>query len=192
MSDSERPTRAVGGPGGRAARGARSRAGFTLVELVAVMLMVGVMALVAVPALSNLGTQRAAAAAREVWRDVIYARARALASGTNTWVVFSVAGQSYSVLSESVTTPGRAGATTMNDPVTGAGLVRGLGRNETAGIGLVSVSFGGGAEVGFDRLGRPLTTAGALATVEGTVVLTDSWTVGVVPRTGSVWVRRVP
>ena len=44
--------------------------------------------------------------------------------------------------------------------------------------------FGTGTEVGFDRLGRPLITSGALLTTAGTVTLTGNHQVTLQPRTG--------
>jgi prepilin-type N-terminal cleavage/methylation domain-containing protein len=170
------------------ARGAAGSRGFTLIELIAVAVLLGLLSALAVPAVRMMGTQRASGAAGELARDMLFARQRAVATGTVSWVVFDAAGDAYSVLAENPASPGRAGATTLTDPSTGAAFVRRLGRNESAGLDLVSASFGGQSEVGFDRLGRPVQSSGVLHTAAGTVTISGGWTVTVQPRTGLVQV----
>jgi prepilin-type N-terminal cleavage/methylation domain-containing protein len=162
--------------------------GFTLIELIAVAVVIGLLSVLAVPAVRLMGTQRASGAAGELARDMLYARQRAVATGTVSRVVFDVAGGAYSVLAENPASPGRAGAVTISDPGTGAAFVRRLGQNQAAGVALLSASFAGQAEVGFDRLGRPVQSSGALHTAAGAVTISGGWTVTVQPRTGLVQV----
>ncbi len=154
--------------------------GFTLVELIVVMVMMAVVAAVAVPSMNNMTTQRRALGARQVLRDLTYARDRSMATGTTHWVSFNLSGHSYSLLMENPASPGFAGATTISDPARGPGqaFVQRLNTGELSGCTLSAASFDSQTAVSFDHLGRPASTAGALA-ADGTVSLSGSWTVTV-------------
>lgn len=168
----------------RAAIGARRA--FSLLELVAVMVIAGILAVSAVPAMSSLADARADAAARELHRDLSFARQRAVATGTRAWVVFDAAAGSWTVLAEDPSSPGRSGATAVTDPATGAALVRRLGASSFGGVSMLSAAFDGAPEVGFDWLGRPLNSGEADLAALGTVQLTGGRSVSVVPGTGLV------
>jgi len=169
---------AVGGSAGHGARG------FTMIELIVVMLMMSILSVAAIPSLASLGTQKHSAAARQVVRDLTYARERAMATNAKSWFVVSVSGGSYSVLAESNTSPGRAGATTINDPATGGLFVVRPGMGTFTGVAITACAFGGGSEVGFDRLGRPLLTSGALLTTTGTITVTGGHIASLSAQTG--------
>lgn len=168
----------------RIKRPTRSARGFTLVELLAVAVIIGLLGAVTIPALSGLGQTRSAAAAERMARDLTFARERSTALALTTWVVFSVGGQSYSVLAENPSSPGRAGAAVINDPATQQSFVQTLNRNDAVGVALTAVDLAGLSEVGFDRLGRPMRTNGTAWTTEGTITLSGGWTVRIAPRTG--------
>ena len=158
---------------------------FSLIELVVVAAIVGILAATAIPAVASLGSRRGVAVARQIVRDLTYARERAMASGTRTWVVFEPAAERYSVLSENPSSPGRVGATAVTDPASGAPFVITLGSSASEGVGITSAAFASGqAEVGFDWLGTPIATGGAALTAQGTVVLTTAHQVTLTPRTG--------
>ena len=162
--------------------------GFTLVEVVGVMAIAGILAAVAVPAMSSLAGSRAAAAQRQVQRDLSYARERAATTGLRTWVTFSTASNAYSILAEPAGSPGRLNAVVVGDPGTGRSYAVSLGSDGFAGVAITSVSIGGGAEVGFDWQGRPLTSAGADLSAPGIVTMTGGRTVTINPGTGLVTV----
>ncbi len=167
-------------------REGRGGGAFTLVELIVVMVMMAVVAAVAIPSMSNLGTQRQAVGARQVLRDLSYARERAMATGTTHWASFSVSGNTYSVLAENPASPGRAGATTITDPARGQAFLQRLNTGELVGSSLSAVSFDSLAEVSFDRLGRPGTTAATSLSADGTATLSGGWTVRVLRTSGLV------
>jgi prepilin-type N-terminal cleavage/methylation domain-containing protein len=160
--------------------------GFTLIELVAVMVIVAVLAAVAVPSLDRLGQTRAAMAARQLLRDVTFARQRAVATGTVTWVIFDPDSETWSVLAEDPAAPGRAGAGPLTDPATGRDHVQHLGVGSFVGVELISAAFDDDVEVGFDWLGRPLNAAEAPLAADGTVTLSGGQEVRVTATTGHV------
>lgn len=164
--------------------------GFTLVELIAVMVIVGVMAGVALPSLTSLGAGRSRMAGRQIQRDMTFARQRALATGTVTWVTFNTGSDTWSVLAEDPANPGRANAIVINDMATGRAYTTSLGMNEYVGVSFTSCNFGGGTEVGFDWLGKPLISSGAGLASQGSVVLSGGNSVTVESGTG--YIRYVP
>lgn len=173
----------------RSSRTALRRCGFTLIEMIAVVVVLGVLSVTAAVSMNGTGAARARAAAHFVARDLSFAREWALATGTTTWVVFSVGTNSYSVLAENPAAPGRAGALTITDPATGQAFVSRLNDPALAGVGLSAVSIpGGGNDLGFDWMGRPMNAAGTRATTHATITLSQSQTVTVTAGAGVVGV----
>ncbi len=162
--------------------------GFSLMELVVVMTVTVIMSGVAVVALSSTTGNRAAIAAKRLLRDMTFARQRAIATGTGTWVVFNVGAgpDTWSILSEDPSDPGRTAATPLTDPATGADMVETLGTGTFIGVDLVSATFNGVSEVGFDWLGQPLNSADLALTAKGTVTLSDNHKVTVEVSTGHI------
>lgn len=64
------------------------RRAFTLIELTVVIIVTGILAALAIPAVSSLGSSRGTAAAMEVRRTLSVARSTAIASGRPTGVRF--------------------------------------------------------------------------------------------------------
>ncbi len=161
-----------------------------MMELVVVMTVTVIMSGVAVVALSSTTGNRASIAAKRLLRDMTFARQRAIATGTGTWVVFSVVAgpDTWSLLTENPppAAPGRAGATPLTDPATGADMVETVGTGTFIGVELVSAIFDAGSEVGFDWLGQPLNAADTTLAVAGTVTLSDGHQVTVTISTGHI------
>lgn len=163
------------------------RPGFTLIELAAVVVVVAILAGVAASTMAASAGARSAAAARRLLRDLTFARQRAVATGTRTWVVFDTAAGTWSLLEEDPADPGRAGASAITDPLSGRPMVETLGAGTWAGVALQSAAFDAGAEVGFDWLGRPLNATGSDLAATGTAVLSGGRQVSVTAGTGHVY-----
>ena len=160
--------------------------GFTLIELVAVIVIIAVLAAVAAPALDSLSDTSATMAARTLLHDLTFARQRAVATGTVTWVVFDTGAETWSVLAEDPDNPGRAAAAVLTDPATGGNFTCTLGTGTFAGVAITAAAFDGDVEVGFDWLGRPLNAAEADLAAQGSVTLTGNHVVNVAIGTGTI------
>jgi prepilin-type N-terminal cleavage/methylation domain-containing protein len=165
-----------------------SGGGFTLIELIVVLVLVGILAATAVPSLATLTSSRAAAGARQVQRDVSFARESAILTGTRTWVIFSASTDTYSILVEDPSNPGRLNASVMTDPATGKDyqVTLGAAGSEFSGVEITSAAFDGQQEIGFDWLGRPLNNAEADLAAQGTVTLSGGHLITVRVGTGMV------
>ena len=164
--------------------------GFSLIELIAVMIVVGILAAAVAPVLSATASTRAAMAARHLVRDLTFARQRAVATGTRSWVVFDTAADTWSVLAEDPNSPGRINAAVLTDPATSGPFVQSLGVNQFVGVQLVTAAFDGNDEIGFDWLGRPLNQTEAALAAQGSVTLSGSHVVTV--EVGSGFVAYAP
>lgn len=165
---------------------ARARGAFTLIELIAVMILVGTLAVAAAVSFASIPTSRQALAARRIEADLSFARERAMATGLSHWVVFNTGSSSYSLLAEDPQNPGRAGALAVTDPATGASFVQRLNFNEFAGVTLVSVSADAAAEIGFNWKGEPLNAANTALAANATVTVSGTHQVITQMSTGMV------
>jgi Tfp pilus assembly protein FimT len=155
------------------------------------MVVIGILAGTAVVSLSSTTANRAGMAAKQLQRDLTFARQRAVATGTRSWVEFEVDFQDeldrWTVKVEQPATPGRANALVLNDPATHSPFVQTLGRDQFVGVNLTTVDFDGDVWIGFDWLGRPLDKPEVTPlAAEGNVVLTDGHTVTVEKETGHI------
>jgi MSHA pilin protein MshC len=158
--------------------------GFTVIELIAVIVVSAILAAVAFPSLANLDETRATVAAKDLLRDVMFARQRAVATGTRTWVVVDAAAETWTIKVEDPLNPGSMGAQTITDPATGQPYVRTLAAGAFEGVTIVGVNFDATASVGFDWLGEPVNASAAALAATGTVTLTGNHRVTVAPLTG--------
>lgn len=160
-----------------------ARRGFSLIEIVVVMSVLGILAVVAVPNSCSVLSTRQKVAARMIAKDLGFARQHALATGRTVWVVFSASGDTYSLLEEPAGSTGRGGAVALTDPATGAAFVQRLNVNEFGAVDLTAASIGGGSEVGFDWRGRPKTNDTTFLSSAGTVTISGA-TISIEPETG--------
>jgi len=73
--------------------------GFTLMEIIVVIVLMGVIAFVAVPQMTNtLGTKRLYDAVEKLSDDLNYCRDYAISQHTNTWIEFNIGLDQYRML----------------------------------------------------------------------------------------------
>jgi prepilin-type N-terminal cleavage/methylation domain-containing protein len=171
---------------------------FTLVEILVVVTILGIAAAIIVPQMGSRGDLTAAAAARLIMADLIYAQNRAISTQTKHYVKFTTSSpQSYRLVTS--VTP----LVDITQPITKASqyLVT-LGANGSPGLTNVSlgtVSFEGKTTIAFDELGVPYyydpgtNTTTALTTSGGSTIQvkcgTFTLTVSIEPYTGEIKVQ---
>jgi prepilin-type N-terminal cleavage/methylation domain-containing protein len=96
-----------------------SKQGFTLTELVMVIVLTLILAAASIAGLQGIGTWRSAAAVRRVQADVFYARNLALLSSRRTLCVFHTGSDTYEVQQEASPASGSISAAVIDHPLTG-------------------------------------------------------------------------
>jgi len=179
--------------GAPAPRPCRCRRGFTLIEILGVVFILGVMAAVILPQLGTTNDQNSMAAARTVMADLLYAQSRAISLQKMHYVQFNTSNGTYQVMTS--VSP----AVVINNPVSGQGYTVTFGSSSTTGLqsmSLGSANFDGQTVIAFDSMGVPYSyntsTSTATALVSGTIVLTSgtaSSTITVAPFSGQLSVQ---
>lgn len=160
---------------------------FTVIELIAVIVIAAIASVVALPSLAGVTSMRRSVAASQLARDLQYARERAISTGARTWVVLSTSTNSYSVLQESTSNPGRVGAVALSDTSnTGGTFVQRFGTGDYAAVSIQTVAIGTGSEIGFDWMGKPYDSTSTALTTAGVITLSGSKTVTIQPVTGAI------
>lgn len=163
---------------------------FTLIELVAVIVIVGILAAVAIPATSSTMQTRQRSAALLVSRDLRYLQQRALATGASTWATFTFTTNTITY-SETLA----AGITDITDQATGRQFSTVLGTASEGGwyAGVTLAGLNGSstlASLGFDWQGRPVNTLGTALASTQTISITatgqSAVSVTIAPETGHV------
>jgi MSHA pilin protein MshC len=146
--------------------------GFTLLELVMVIVLLGIIAFYAAPRLGTVASANAGVFVDKLRADIRYAQDVAMTRNKRVRVTI-VSANAYSI-TDAMGNP-------IVDPATGKNYVVTLG----AGISFGVISFNGNY-IEFDSLGAPYDGAGAL-TAAGTVsVMPGALTITVTPQTGAV------
>lgn len=167
----------------------RSAGAFTITELIAVIVITGILASVAIPSLGRVSEARSAGAARALVQQMAFAREQALNLGNRTWITFDVGLDSVGLWSEPDGGSGFADAVLLTDPLTGRPLGLALNTGEFAGVGIASVSFDGGTTVGFDWLGSPLVESGNALAADGIITFDAGQTIRIRAMTGGIEVE---
>jgi MSHA pilin protein MshC len=169
----------------------RSEHGFTLAEVVIILIILGIIALIAIPRLGDTTGVKASATASKLRSDIAYAQSLAMTSGQRYRVYFNLSpapAAGYAVVNnaDSDATWGEAGEFA-RDPSSGGDLSVTLNAGDYAGI---TISAGGLAPgfVEFDTLGRPYNSGGLLGAPASVTVAGGSvtQTVTVSAQTGLV------
>jgi len=165
-----------------------SRPGFTLIEILMVVVILGIMSAVILPQLGTRDDLKVASAARTLMADMLYAQSRAVALQKMQYVVFNTAAKKYDIMDS------MSPQNIIANPVTGAQYEQVLGVSPLTNVTFSSVSFDGNPVLAFDALGTPYSyNAGVLnALNSGSVVLkcnTNQLTVSVQPYSGEIKVQ---
>jgi len=161
-------TKTVFHSGTAAAAAARFRArgirgGFTLVEILAVVVILGIASAIVIPQIGTRDDMRVKAAARTLIADLIYAQNLAISTGQVVYVRFDVAGNSYSVLTNPLNSKAKKGDP-VEHPITQSDYVTKFGSSsrgweqvkiKSAVMNGVDTNFRPEFTVGFDEIGSP-------------------------------------
>jgi prepilin-type N-terminal cleavage/methylation domain-containing protein len=160
--------------------------GFTLLELIVVMTIIGILAWVAYPKLSALNDIKLDGAARRVAADLRYAQNQSIGKRSVHGVLFEPAARRYTVFSPTTASP-------VTDPANRARPLRvDFSGGEFQGVSIASAAFGTTRGVTFDYFGVPRDTAGVDLAATGRIILTyqgGADTIDVTPGTGKVIIR---
>lgn len=164
--------------------------GFTLVEILVVIMIIGIASAMIIPQIGSRDDLVVSAAARVVMSDLIYAQNRAIALQKPHYVRFD--GQQYTVSDATsmaaITNPVSQNPYTVTFQAAGT---------STANVTLGSWGLGGQNTIGFDEMGSPFSFDGAATaslTSSGTISIhsindTATLTIAVEPFTGEISVN---
>ena len=167
----------------------RANRGFTLIEILVVVVIIGIASAIILPQLSSRDDLRAASAARALMADLLYAQNRSIALQKMHYVQFDTAGNTYSVLDN------MSPANIITHPVLQAPYTVSLGTGSLSNVKLASPTFDGQTVVAFDAMGVPYSWSsgsGTTALAAGSVQIKagkNTLTVSVAPYSGEITVQ---
>jgi prepilin-type N-terminal cleavage/methylation domain-containing protein len=137
------------------------RRGFTLVEILMVVLIIGIASAIIIPQMGTRDDMRATAAARTLISDLVYAQSLAISSGSYVYVKFDTANNRYTLLS---TAAPSGGDVALTHPITQTSYTQQYGASakgwenvsiQSAVFNGISGSFSNEFTVAFDEIGSP-------------------------------------
>ena len=165
--------------------------GFTMVELIVVVVILAIAAVIAVPMVSSAGDMQIKAAANLIYSDLDYARNMAISRQRNHAVVFNIAAESYEIQVENP-----LGTWTVIDHRHKAGSPYSISfANDSRlnRVDIASVLFNAESSVTFDYLGCPHAGVGTGNHLNSGAVTLDAqgftMTVNVEPVTGYISIQ---
>jgi prepilin-type N-terminal cleavage/methylation domain-containing protein len=160
-----------------------NRQGFTVLEMIMVILIVAILAVMSIPRFESYYTIKLEGAARKLVSDIRYAQRLAIARHETYGVEFNTGSDSYRLFRASDNS-------TATDPLTRSDMIIDFtAQTEYRGIDLSSANFGGTNKVQFNSLGAPQDGTGSALTSTGIVTISykgGSKSVTVTPNTGMV------
>jgi len=126
----------------------RKSNGFTMIELLIVVVIIAIAAMTAIPMMSSAGSVQIRSAANMVAADLEYAKSMAIARGQKFSVVFDKNTDSYSVRDQ-------AGNVIAHPVKKGFNYVIGFRDKGLDKVDITDVDFDGTSKVKFDYLGSP-------------------------------------
>ena len=186
--------------------------GFTLVELLITVAVLGIAGALVVPAMSQTGDLRVQAGVRSIISDIAFAQADAMAYQTRRAIVFGqvskkgannvysfVPGNGYTV-AEVTGASLDLSVNAMADPTEGgAPISRNLDDPRFGGASITSVNINGSSTLIFDELGGPVASlTGDSGPVGGTIDVSSpvpapgvTYRITIAPMTGRITVARI-
>jgi prepilin-type N-terminal cleavage/methylation domain-containing protein len=131
-------------------RAAVRRNGFTLVEILMVVVILGIVASIVMPQLGSRDDLKLAAAARVVMADLAYAQSRAISTQARQYVLLS--NNSYTLKAMNAANTLAAIA----HPINPGNYSVTFDTGPLRGVAIASTSFNSQSSVAFDELGSPL------------------------------------
>jgi prepilin-type N-terminal cleavage/methylation domain-containing protein len=165
-----------------------ARNGFTIIELVMVLLILAIIGVLVMKPVSYLSQIRELAAARNVKADIRYAQSYALRTQLRTCISFNAATEIYSLYYESP--PGTW--TLMTNPLLNGSYTVNVGTGNYSGVNLSQTNFNGvNNGLVFDDSGTPYSCTSTCGTItllaaQGTVTFGGGTIVTVQANTGKV------
>jgi prepilin-type N-terminal cleavage/methylation domain-containing protein len=160
--------------------------GFTLIELVMIIVILGILALAVMPKTTAEPRVKLEAACQKIVSDLRYSQEMALAQQVRFGISFDIANEAYFAYRVSVATKARDPQTRNNFDVSFVTL------NEFKSIDIASTSFSNKVE--FDSVGAPYDGNGVVLSSQGVITLQAqagaySRTVRIEPKTGKVSIQ---
>lgn len=156
----------------------RMGGGFTMVEIVIVVVIIGIAALIAVPMMSSAASLQIRSAANMIAADIEYTKSMAISRGQKHSVVFDKDADSYKIVD--------SGGNVIQHPVKKGFTYIVSFQNEKRlnQVDITSADFGGSQTVTFDCLGSPDNGGSVVLQADGT-----TRTVTVEPVTGFITIQ---